>query len=166
MLTSLWLHIYHIETKTKWSAFCSRHFQMNFRSSKSSYFDSNFTETCSQGFIKQQDNIDSDNGLAPVPYDHMLTSLWLHIYYIETKTKWSAFCSRHFQMNFRSSKSSYFDSNFTETCSQGFIKQQDNIDSDNGLAPNRRQAIIWINDGISNWRIYALPSLLFKVRQP
>ena len=27
--------------------------------------------------------------------------------------------------------------------------------SDNGLAPNRWQAIIWTKDGIVNWRIYA-----------
>ena len=31
------------------------------------------------------------------------------------------------------------------------------IGSDNGLAPNRRQAIIWTNDGIVYWRIYASP---------
>ena len=29
------------------------------------------------------------------------------------------------------------------------------IDSGNGLAPNRRQAIIWINDDPAHWRIYA-----------
>ena len=29
------------------------------------------------------------------------------------------------------------------------------IGSDNGLVPNRRQAIIWTNDGLGWWRIYA-----------
>ena len=29
------------------------------------------------------------------------------------------------------------------------------IDSDNGFAPTRRQAIIWIKDGLVYWRIYA-----------
>ena len=29
------------------------------------------------------------------------------------------------------------------------------IGSDNGLAPSRWQAIIWTNDGIVYWRIYA-----------
>ena len=29
------------------------------------------------------------------------------------------------------------------------------IGSDNGLAPNRRQAIIWTNDDPVKWRIYA-----------
>ena len=40
-----------------------------------------------------------------------------------------------------------------------FLKDQfdykDSIGSDNGLAPSRRQAIIWINDGLIYWRIYA-----------
>ena len=30
-----------------------------------------------------------------------------------------------------------------------------NIDSDNDLALSRRQAIIWTNDNIVYWRIYA-----------
>ena len=29
-------------------------------------------------------------------------------------------------------------------------------DLDNGLVPSRQQAIIWINDGLVCWRIYAL----------
>ena len=29
------------------------------------------------------------------------------------------------------------------------------IGSDNGLAPNRRQAIIWTNEGPVYWRMYA-----------
>ena len=33
------------------------------------------------------------------------------------------------------------------------------IGSDNGSAPNRRQAIIWTNGGLVNWRIYASLSL-------
>ena len=34
-------------------------------------------------------------------------------------------------------------------------KQYSSIGSDNGLVPTRRQAIIWTNDGLSYWRIYA-----------
>ena len=34
-----------------------------------------------------------------------------------------------------------------------------NIGSDNGLAPIRRQTIIWTNDGLVCWRIYASLSL-------
>ena len=34
--------------------------------------------------------------------------------------------------------------------------QYGNIGSDNGLAPNRRQAIIWDNDGIGYQRVYEL----------
>ena len=33
------------------------------------------------------------------------------------------------------------------------------LGSDNGLAPNRRQAIIWTNDGVVWWRIYAFIGL-------
>ena len=46
-----------------------------------------------------------------------------------------------------------FDS--AEFCSQGFNKQYSSIVSDNGLAPTRRQSIIWTNDGLVYWRIYA-----------
>ena len=35
--------------------------------------------------------------------------------------------------------------------------QYSTIGTDNGLAPARRQAIIWTNGGIIHWRIY--PSL-------
>ena len=38
-------------------------------------------------------------------------------------------------------------------CSQGSNWQYANIVSDNGLAPNRRQAIIWTNDGLGCRRI-------------
>ena len=40
-------------------------------------------------------------------------------------------------------------------CSPWFNSQWSSIDSDNGLAPNRRQAIIWNNDGLGHWCIYA-----------
>ena len=36
---------------------------------------------------------------------------------------------------------------FTEVCSQGSNYQYSSIGSENGLAPARRQAIIWTNDG-------------------
>ena len=38
---------------------------------------------------------------------------------------------------------------------KGPIKNYASIGLDNGLAPSRRQAIIWINDGIVYRRIYA-----------
>ena len=38
---------------------------------------------------------------------------------------------------------------------QESISQQTSIGSGNGLAPNRRQAIIWTNDDPVHWRIYA-----------
>ena len=42
-------------------------------------------------------------------------------------------------------KSFYFDSNFTEVCSQGSNWQHISIGSGNSLAPNRQQAITWTN---------------------
>ena len=49
----------------------------------------------------------------------------------------------------------YFDSDFIEIYSQWFIEQNASIGLDNGLVPNRRQAIIWTNDCLVYWRIYA-----------
>ena len=47
-----------------------------------------------------------------------------------------------------------FDYDFTKVCSSGFNLQYPIIGSDNGLAPTRRQAIIWTKDGLAYWRIY------------
>ena len=51
----------------------------------------------------------------------------------------------------------YFDWNFTDVCPQGSNWQSSSIGLDNGLAPNRRQAIIWTNADPMDWRIYATP---------
>ena len=69
---------------------------------------------------------------------------------------------RHFQMHFFYWKYVNFDYDFTAVCSQGSI-----IGSDNGLAPARRLAIIWPNDGLVYWRIYASLGLNeLKARPP
>ena len=81
-------------------------------------------------------------------------------WYIETHTKWQPFCKRHFHINFLMSKLLYFDSNFTEMCSQWSNWQQTSIGSDNDLAPNGRQAIIWTNDALIHWRKYAWLNLV------
>ena len=60
-------------------------------------------------------------------------------------------------MHFREWKILYFDCNFTDVCSQGSNWQSSSIGLDNGLAPNRWQAIIWTNADPINWRIYATP---------
>ena len=39
--------------------------------------------------------------------------------------------------------------------SQGFNQYYISIGSGNGLVPNRWQAVIWTNNGLVNWRIYA-----------
>ena len=48
-------------------------------------------------------------------------------------------------MDFLEWKCMCFDYNFIEVCSKGSGQQYCSIGSDNGLAPTRRQAIIWIN---------------------
>ena len=61
---------------------------------------------------------------------------------------------RHFQIHFLLSKLLYLDTNFTEICSQGSSWQEASIDSDNGLALNRWQAIIGTNISRVCRRIY------------
>ena len=48
----------------------------------------------------------------------------------------------------------YLYQNFTEVCSLGSNWQWSSIGLDNGLVPNRRQAIIWTNADQIDWRIY------------
>ena len=48
-----------------------------------------------------------------------------------------------------------FQLNFIEICSLWLNWQCTIIDSDNGLVPNRRQAIVWSSNGGFYWRIYA-----------
>ena len=43
----------------------------------------------------------------------------------------------------------------TEICFVWSSQQYFSIDSDNGLVSIKQQAIIWTNDGIVYWRIYA-----------
>ena len=52
-------------------------------------------------------------------------------------------------------KSFGFDKKITKVCSCGSNWQYPSIGLDNGLAPNRRQAIIWTNADPIHWRIYA-----------
>ena len=70
-------------------------------------------------------------------------------------TKWSPFRRRYFQMQFLKWKCMNCDWHFNEICSQGHYWQWISIGSDTGLAPNRRQVIIWTNAGPIHWRIYA-----------
>ena len=48
-----------------------------------------------------------------------------------------------------------FGYNFNEVSSWGLNEQYARIGSESGLAPIRRQAIIWTNDGLVCWRTYA-----------
>ena len=85
------------------------------------------------------------------------------IYFWESRTgltpwgrdKWSRIRRWHFQMYFLQWKLSNFDWNFIEFCSQGSNWQYLSLRLDNGLAPNRRQAIIWTNTDPIHCHIYA-----------
>ena len=59
-----------------------------------------------------------------------------------------------FLVHFLAWKCINFDQDFIEVCSQWSNKQYSSIGSNNGFAPVRRQAIIWINDGLVYWRTY------------
>ena len=76
-------------------------------------------------------------------------------WYIEAETKLSPFYKRYFQIHFWVWTSYHFHSNFSEICSQRSNEQHTSIDSDNGLVPNRRQAIIWFDYGLIYWLKYA-----------
>ena len=90
-----------------------------------------------------------------------MTDLLLHLHganeltHLPPWTKWPPFYRQYFQMHFHEWKVLYFDLNFTEVFSQVSNWQWPSIGSDNGLAPNRRQAIIWTNAEWIHWHIYA-----------
>ena len=71
------------------------------------------------------------------------------------ETKCRHFRDDIFKYIFFEWKLSYFDSDFTEICSQWSNWQYSTIGSDNSLAPNRRPPIIWTNDVLVYWRTYA-----------
>ena len=60
----------------------------------------------------------------------------------------------HFQTNFLEWKCSNFAKYYTECCSIDFNWLEVRIGWDNGLAPSRRQAIIWTNDALVYRHIY------------
>ena len=64
------------------------------------------------------------------------------------ETKWPPFRRRSFQKHFLERKPLNFKQYFIEMYSLGSYWQYVIIGLDNGLAPNRRQAIIWTNDGL------------------
>ena len=55
------------------------------------------------------------------------------------------------EMHFCEWKVLYFDRNFTEVCSYESNWQYPSIGLDNGLVPNRQQAIIWTNAELIYW---------------
>ena len=70
-------------------------------------------------------------------------------------TKWPPFRRRQFQKHFLEWRYFNFKWNFIEICSLGSSWQYVSIGLDNGLAPCRRQAIIWTSADPYHRRIYA-----------
>ena len=62
--------------------------------------------------------------------------------------KCSLFSRRHFEMHFPECKLLYLDEKFIEICSPVSNWQYPSTGSDDGLAPVRRQAIIWTSDSL------------------
>ena len=68
--------------------------------------------------------------------------------------KMAAMYQKIFSDAFSWMKSLYHYQKFTDVCSEGPNRQKASIGLDNGLTPNRRQAIIWTDADYSHWRIY------------
>ena len=66
----------------------------------------------------------------------------------------SPFWRRHFQMHFVGRKFMWYHSNFTEFCSGESKWQCVKIGLGNGLAPSRRQAMVWTNVDPVHWDLY------------
>ena len=77
------------------------------------------------------------------------------VHKFNTLTRWPPFCRRHFQMHFLEWKCLNFYWYFTKDYSRGCNWWYTSVGSGNGLAPTRRQAIIWTNDHLVNSCIYA-----------
>ena len=77
----------------------------------------------------------------------------------EARTRWLPIWQTTLQIQIRQRKYFTFDKGYTEVCFIGSNKQYYSIGSCNGLVPTRGQAIIWSNDGIVYWRVYALLGL-------
>ena len=75
--------------------------------------------------------------------------------HMKDETNCPPFQRRYFQGHFPEWKHLKFNDNFTEMCSLWSNLQYGSIGSDNGLVPDIRQAIIWTNDALGFWRIYA-----------
>ena len=65
----------------------------------------------------------------------------------QSRDQMTAIFHTTFSNAFSSIKYMTVDYDFTEICSKGSNQQYFSTCSDNGLAPSRRQAIIWTNDG-------------------
>ena len=78
-------------------------------------------------------------------------------HYCQDKMSSSLRTGFRIQRHFLEWKLLYFDWYLIEIFSQWFSCQYSSIGSSNGSVPNMRQAIIWTNDGLVYWRIYAAP---------
>ena len=76
-------------------------------------------------------------------------------WHIEAETRWPPYCRRHFQTHFLEWKYGFRVKFHWISFLMFKLTKKTSIASDNGLVPNKRQAIIWNNGGLVYWRIYA-----------
>ena len=134
--------------RDKWPPFCRQHLQSHFLVWKFLYFDSFwFHEICFWGSNWETASIGSDNGLTrnrwhATIYTNDAIFQWFSLDDLTHlgQDKWPLFTKWYFQMHFLEWKRKNFDEDFT-----GSNQQYSSSGSDNGLAPLRRQAIIWTN---------------------
>ena len=88
-------------------------------------------------------------------FDRKIMRLWLSPSIHKAMSYFLTHWGWHFQVHFLEWLILNFKTNFIEICSFGSNWQYGGIGADNGLALNRRQAIIWTNVDMLYWRIYA-----------
>ena len=120
--------------------------------------------------IRYWTNPGSHDPIKAQSYSCMVYNIWyVHQTHLPC-TKWPPFRRRYFEMHFRE----WFFFCILIKISLKFVPEGpvDNnpalVYSDDGLAPNRRQTIIWTNADQSHWRIYAALGerrLFFLLRQ-
>ena len=85
--------------------------------------------------------------MVPIRLVYQFSDIYLPPQHIEVEMKWTTFSRRHFQMHFFNESlwiSLKISLKYIPNVRMNHIP---NIGSDNGLAPTRRQAIIWTNVG-------------------
>ena len=93
------------------------------------------------------------------PWYGRMYPVYLCLHYIKAETIWLTLFRKYFEMHFLEGKSSKFYLNFTEVCSLGSNWPKHSTGFDIGLVPNMQQTIMWTDEDLAYWQVYASPSL-------